>query len=170
MIQRTAFMLLIMGGATLGHAAGGIYAGPTVGIMDADVGGFDDATNAGLLLGYEFFSKEQFYVSVEGEFTTTISDGDVKFAGQKGDWDIDTRAAYLAARVGDTVYIKVRYGAAWSDVSVKFAGVSASESDSSVSWGGALGWNINPNWALQADGTRMDSDVNYWNLGLNYRF
>ncbi|HHH44739.1 MAG TPA: porin family protein [Gammaproteobacteria bacterium] len=170
MIRQTAFALLATAGITAAHAASGVYLGPSVGIMDADANGFDDATNAGVLLGYEFFSKQQFYLSVEGELTTTVSDGDVKIAGQKGDWDIDTRAAFLAARVGDTFYIKVRYGAAWSDVSVKVAGFSASDSDSSVSWGGALGWNITPEWALQADGTRIDSDVNYWSLGVLYRF
>jgi hypothetical protein len=66
--------------------------------------------------------------------------------------------------------MKVRFGAAWSDVSAKVAGLSVSDSDSSISWGGALGWNFTQHWAVQADGTQMDSDVNYWNLGVNYRF
>lgn len=170
MIRRTFLMLLIMGAVSIAHAAGGVYLGPSVGIMDADANGFDEATNAGVLLGYEFFNLEQFYVSAEAEFTTTVSDGDLKFGGQKGEWDIDTRAIYLASRVGDVIYMKVRFGAAWSDVSAKIAGLSVSDSDSSISWGGALGWNFTRHWAVQADGTRMDSDVNYWNLGVNYRF
>lgn len=170
MIRRTALILLLMSAVSISHAAGGFYLGPSVGFMDADVGGFDEATNAGLLLGYDLFSKELFHVSAETEFTTTVSDGDLEAFGQKGDWDIDTRAVYLAARVGETVYIKVRYGAAWSDVSGRVAGFSVSNSDSSVSWGGALGWNLNQHWAVQLDGTRIDSDVNYWNLGVNYHF
>jgi len=163
-------MLLMSGGVAGTCAGGGLYLGPTVGIMNADVGGFDDATNAGILLGYDFFNLELLHISAETEFTTTVSDGDVKISGQKGDWDIDTRGAYLAARLGETFYLKVRFGVVWSDVSVKVAGVSASDSDSSGSWGGALGWNLDPNWALQADGTQVDSDVTYWNLGVNYRF
>ena len=163
-------MLLMMGTVSITHAAGGWYLGPSAGIMNAGVSGFDDATNAGFLLGYEFFNLEQFHVSAETEFTTTISDGDVKLGGQKGDWDIDTRSVYVAARVGDTWYMKVRFGAAWSDVSAKAGGVSASNSDTSISWGGALGWNFDQHWAIQADGVMVDPDVNYWNLGVNYRF
>ena len=119
-------MLLTMSGVSISHASGGFYLGPSAGFMDADVSGFDEATNAGFLLGYDFFSKELFHVSAETEFTTTVSDGDLEAAGQKGDWDIDTRAFYLAARVGESVYIKVRFGAAWSDVSGRVAGISVS--------------------------------------------
>ena len=163
-------MLVSLGGVSVVHAAGGLYLGPSVGIMDADVSGFDEATNAGFLLGYDFFNKELFHVSAETEFTTTLSDGDVKFSGQKGKWDIDTRGVFLAARVGETFYIKVRYGVVWSDATAKGAGFSTSDSDSSGSWGGALGWNIGQHWAVQADGTLVDPDVTYWNLGVNYRF
>lgn len=170
MIRRTALILVTMGGVSVAHAAGGLYLGPSVGIMDANIGGFDEATNAGFLLGYDFFNKELLHISAETEFTTTISDGDLKLSGQKGKWDIDTRGVFVAARVGETFYIKVRYGVVWSDVSVKVAGFSASNSDSSGSWGGALGWNFTEHWALQADGTLADSDVTYWNLGVNYRF
>jgi hypothetical protein len=152
------------------QAGSGFYLGPTVGIMDADFSGFDDATGAGVLLGYEFFSREAFYLSAEAEATTTIADGDVKAAGRKGDWDIDSQALYLAARVGNTFYIKVRYGVSWSEISVNFDGSSFSNSDSGGSWGGALGWNLAEHWVVQADGILVDTDVTYWNLGLNYRF
>ena len=122
------------------------------------------------MLGYEFFSKEAFYLSAEAEATTTVADGDVKASARKGDWDIDSQALYVAARVGNTFYIKVRYGVSWSDISVNFEDSSFSNSDTSGSWGGALGWNIAEHWAVQADGVLVDSDVTYWNLGLKYRF
>ncbi len=170
MIRQIVLMLLMLGGVSITHAAGGFYLGPSVGIMDASVSGFDDATNAGVLLGYDFFNLEQLHISAETEFTTTISDGDVKLGSQKGNWDIDTRGIFVAARVGDTFYIKVRYGVVWSDVSVKVGGLSVSNSDSSGSWGGALGWDFTEHWAVQADGTLVDPDVTYWNLGVNYRF
>ena len=170
MIRRIMLMLLMMGGVSITHAAGGLYLGPSVGVMDANVSGFDEATNAGILLGYEFFNMEQFHISAETEFTTTISDGDVKRAGQKGDWDIDTQAVFVSARVGDTFYMKARFGVVWSDVSVQFAGSSVSNSDSSISWGSSIGWNFTEHWAVQADGSLVDSDIIYWNLGVNYRF
>lgn len=151
-------------------AAGGFYLGGTVGLMDSDRNGFDDATNAGVLAGWEFFSKDVLYVLAETEFTATVSDGDLQHQGEKGDWDLDTRAVYLGSRLGDRAYIKVRFGYSWTDVSTDFAGSSRSDSDTSLSWGGALGWNFTRHWGIQVDGTMVDSDVDYWNLGLLYRF
>jgi hypothetical protein len=162
-----AFLLTAAGCAV---QAGGLYAGASVGVMDADIGGFDDATNAGVLLGYDVYTREVFSVSLEGELTTTVSDGDVKFGGMKGNWDIDTQAAYVAARLGDTFYIKVRYGVARSDVSVSIADSTLNGNDTSGSWGGALGWMFDKSWGVQADGTMVDSDVTYWNAGIRYQF
>jgi hypothetical protein len=138
--------------------------------MDANIGGFDEATNAGALLGYEFFNKDIVYVSAEAEFTTTVSDGDAKLSGQKGNWDIDSRAVYLAVRVGDSLFAKARYGLAWVDVSVDAGGRSLSDSDSGGSWGASFGWNFSEHWGIQAGGVVVDSDVDYWSLGLGYRF
>ena len=162
-----AFLLAAAGCAA---QAGGLYMGASAGVMDADIGGFDDATNAGVLLGYDVYTKEIFSISLEGELTTTVSDGDVEFGGLKGDWDIDTQAAYVAARLGDTFYIKVRYGVARSDVSVSITDSTLNGNDTSGSWSGALGWMFNKNWGLQADGTMVDSDVTYWNAGIRYQF
>ncbi len=151
--------------------AEGLYIGPSVGLMDIDLDGFDDATNTGVLLGYDIFTHDIFSVSLEGELTTTISDGDVDFGAESGDWDIDTRAGYLAARLGDTVYMKVRYGVSHSDISVDISGSSFDESDTNGSWGGALGWMLNQNWGIQVDGTMIDiADIAYWNAGITYRF
>lgn len=161
----------ILAMAALGAQAQGWYLGASVGVMSNDVGGFDDATNAGLLAGYDFFTREALALSVEAEATTTVSDGDVKFGGAKGDWDIDTQAAYLAALLGNEhFYMKVRYGVLREDVSIDIAGLSADDSDTGGSWGAALGWKVTGNWAVQVDGTMVESDVNYWNLGLRYNF
>lgn len=150
--------------------AAGFYLGASTGIMDANIGGFDEAVNAGVLAGYDVYTKEIFAVSLEAEFTTTVSDGDVEFRGSRGDWDIDTQAAYIAARLGLRAYLKVRYGVVRNDVSVKVAGFNSNESDTSGSWGGALGWMFTDHWGVQADGTLVDSDVTYWNLGVKYQF
>ena len=151
-------------------AAGNFYLGGTAGLMDSDRNGFDDATSAGVLAGWEFFSKDIFHVLAETEFTSTVSDGDLRNGGEKGDWDLDTRAVYLGSRLGDRAYVKVRFGYSWTDLSTDFAGRSRSDSETSLSWGGALGWNFTSHWGMQVDGTLVDSDVTYWNLGLLYRF
>ena len=155
---------------SIGCQAEGWYLGASAGVMDADIGGFDDAINAGVLAGYDVFSKEIFAASIEAELTTTVADGDVKNSGINGDWDIDTRAVYVVSRLGDRFYGKVRYGFLWEDFSVDFPGNSQSDSDSSISWGAAVGWMFAEHLGVQADATRIESAIHYWNLGLVYRF
>jgi hypothetical protein len=150
--------------------AGGAYLGASLGIMDADRSGFDEATNAGLLAGYDLVDLDMFSIALEGELTTTVSDGDLDASGGRGNWDIDTRAAYAAFRVGNAFYMKVRFGYAWTDTSADFDAASVSDSDDGLSWGGAAGWMFGDNWAVQLDGSLVDSDTTYWNAGLHYRF
>ncbi len=165
---KTAVGLVLLGTAAAVQAGG--YLGASIGIMDNDVAGFDDATNAGVLAGFDVYTRDIFSVSLEAEATTTVSDGDVTINGLRGDWDIDTQAAYVAARLGESAYIKVRYGVLREDVSIKVAGVSRNDSDTGGSWGAALGWMITPQWGVQLDGTLVEADLNYWNAGLTYRF
>jgi hypothetical protein len=160
---------LVLSVAATAVQGGGLYMGASLGQMDNDVRGFDDATNAGVLVGYDVVSFDLVALSVEGELTTTVSEGDVNINGAKGDWDINTQAAYVAARVGDRAYVKARFGVLREDVSVS-AGFSQSESDSGGSWGAAIGWMFSPQFGVQLDGTVVEGDINYWNAGLVYRF
>jgi hypothetical protein len=162
-----ALLLCACGAAA--HAGGG-YLGASLGVMDADRSGFDQATNAGLLAGYDLYTREIFSVALEGELTGTVADGDLKAAGSKGSWDIDTRALYAAFRLGERFYMKVRFGFAWADFSYDFEGDSFKDSDSGMSWGGAACWMIDEHWGVQLDGSRVDSDTTYWNAGMLYRF
>ena len=166
--RTTAAIVLLLAAATA--QAEGWYLGASAGLIDNNVSGFDDATNVGALLGYDVYTRDILAVSLEGEITTTASKGDVSINGMDGDWDIDTQAAYIAARLGDRFYMKVRYGVLREDASVKIGGVSRSGSDTGGSWGGALGWMLTPQWDIQLDGTLVESDVNYWSLGVNYHF
>ena len=153
------------------------YLGASAGVMstnlshyDNNVGGSDDAVNVGALLGYDVYTHGIAALSLEGELTTTVARGDVSHGGNQGDWGIDTQAAYVAMRLGDRLYMKVRYGVLREDVSVKVGGNSRSDSDTSGSWGAALGWMLTPQWGIQMDGTVVDSNINYWNLGVKYYF
>jgi Outer membrane protein beta-barrel domain len=150
--------------------AEGWYAGASAGLMHNNVNGYDDATNVGALLGYDVYTHEILAVSLEGEITTTASKGNVSFNGVHGDWGTDTQAAYIALRLGERVYMKVRYGVLREDASVKINGASRSGSDTGGSWGAALGWMLTPQWGVQLDGTLVDSDVYYWNAGVKFRF
>lgn len=161
---------LLLGGCAAAAQAGGGYLGASLGIMDADRSGFDEATNAGLLAGYTLYTRDIFSAALEGELTTTVSDGDLKAAGSKGSWDIDTRALYAAFRLGEGFFMKVRFGFAWTDLSFDYQGASLKDSDSGLSWGGAAGWMISDRWGVQLDGSLVDSDTTYWNAGILYRF
>ena len=169
-MKTTLATLVLASFACTGVQAAGGYLGASIGVMDNSVGGFDDATNVGVLAGYDFYNQDSLAFSVEGELTTTASNGDVRIAGYSGSWDIDTQAVYVAARVGNPFYVKARYGVLREDASVKAAGISASGSDSGVSWGASVGWMVTPALGLQVDGTLIEGDVNYWNAGLIYRF
>ncbi|MGD8615850.1 MAG: outer membrane beta-barrel protein [Gammaproteobacteria bacterium] len=153
-------------------AAGGerAYLGASLGAMEAHRQGFDAAVNAGVLAGYAVYRRELFTVSLEGELTGTVSDGDLEASDRKGRWDIDTRGLYAAFRLGQRFFMKVRFGSAWTDRSTRFEGRSRKDSDSGLSWGGAVGWMIDESWGLQLDGSLVDSDTTYWNGGILYRF
>jgi len=166
--ETAAVLVLLLAAGTA--QAEGWYLGASAGLMDNTISGFDDATNVGALLGYDVYTHDILAVSLEGEVTTTVSKGNISINAVDGDWDIDTQAAYLAARLGDRLYMKVRYGVLREDASVKIDGVSQSDSDTSGSWGGALGWMLTPRWGIQLDGTMVESNVNYWNLGVKYHF
>jgi hypothetical protein len=163
-----AALVLSLAAATV--QAEGWYLGAAVGLMDADIRGLDDATNVGALLGYDLYTRDILAVSLEGELTTTVADGDVDTSGQQGDWNVDTQAAYLAVRLGDRFYVKTRWGVLREDLSVKVAGASRNESDTGGSWGAALGWMATPQWGVQLDGTLVESDLYFWNLGVKYHF
>jgi hypothetical protein len=163
----TAIVLSLATGAA---QAEGLYLGASAGLIHNNVNGYDDATNVGALFGYDVYTHEFIAVSLEGEFTTAVSKGNVSFNGVHGDWDIDTQAAYVALRLGERIYMRVRYGVLREDASVNIDGASRSGSDTGGSWGGALGWMLTPKWDIQLDGTMVDSDVSYWNLGVKYHF
>jgi hypothetical protein len=166
---RVIAALLLSGCVGAAWGEGG-YLGVSLGAMDADRSGFDEATNAGVLAGYDLYTREIFSVALEGELSGTVSDGDLKASGTTGRWDIDTRALYAAFRLGERFYMKVRFGYGWTDVSTNFQGASFNDSDSGVSWGGAAGWMLSRHWAVQLDGSLVDTDTTYWNAGILYRF
>jgi hypothetical protein len=153
------------------------YLGASVGRMttnlshyDNNADGNDDAVNAGALLGYDVYTRGLAAFSLEGELTTTVAKGSASLGGSHDEWGINTQAAYLAMRLGDRLYMKVRYGVLHEDVSVKGGGNSHGDTDTGGSWGAALGWMVTPKWGIQADGTVVDPNISYWNLGVKYYF
>jgi len=170
-INKTAGLLpvLCLIGSTA--VAEGFYVGAKAGWMDADVNGLDEAVNVGAVVGYTFANiSEGVSWGIEGEATTTTSDGDVDIAGFNGDWDIDTQAIYGVLRLGNAFYGKLRLGYLWEDVSVSVAGASADGNDDGVSGGVGAGMHINEQFSVEAEYTYVEEDINFYSVGVNFSF
>jgi hypothetical protein len=170
-INKTAglFPLLCLLGSTA--MAEGVYVGAKIGAMDADVSGFDDATNLGIVVGYTFEPvSDGISWALEGEFTTSVSDGDVNAFGSSGSWDVDTQALYGVLRIGGDLYGKLRLGYLREDVSASVAGVSADGSDDGVSGGLGVGWRASEQLSLELEYTLIEEDLDFYSVGANFAF
>lgn len=154
---------VLLAAAGQASADGSIYAGGKIGLMDLDFRNTDEATNLGVLLGYDFAGTSAIRGAIELELTTTIFDGDIDGAG---DWDLDTQAAYGVIKIGDALYAKLKGGVLHEEGSVN--GHSGSDTELSVGLGG--GWRLAPNVALEAEYTRIEDDVDFWSFGANFYF
>jgi outer membrane immunogenic protein len=113
-------------------SAGGLFFGAKTGPMIVDNSSVkSDPTNVGVLVGYEL-GVVLGDLSVEGELTTSTSDGEVKGSGAK--FDVDTMAAYLAFRTAGPFYLKAKGGFMQVDVD--------GDSDSGASYGIGVGFGI----------------------------
>ncbi len=160
---------LLFAGCCTAHAEG-FYAGTKVGIMDVDDSAFDEATNGGLLVGYEFSRQGMVSWGAEAEFTTSLSDGDFQAFGISGDWDIDTQALYGVLKYGDQFYGKLKLGVLNEDVSASAGSVTVDESDSGLSVGLGAGWRANNRIAIEAEYTQIEEDVAFYSAGVNFSF
>lgn len=157
-------MLVLAGVMSLVSAApamaGDLYFGAKTGPMVIDDSAVKtDPTNVGVLVGYEL-GVVVGDLAVEGEFTTTTSDGKVN-GGAKV--DIDTIAAYLAFRTAGPIYFKAKGGFLQEDVSVG----SYSETDSGASYGVGIGFGIGIA-QLELEYTQVESDVGFVSLGVQF--
>jgi hypothetical protein len=141
--------------------AGDMYFGAKTGPMVIDDSAIKtDPTNVGILVGYEL-GVVVGDLAVEGEFTTTTSDGKEKYSGQKV--DIDTIAAYLAFRTAGPIYFKAKGGVLQEDVSVG----SNSETDSGASYGVGIGFGIGIA-QLELEYTQVEADVGFLSVGVQF--
>lgn len=142
------------------HAEG--YLGGTLGIMDADVSG-DNPINAGVRGGYRWGPAW----GVEGEFTTSLSDGkaDLGILGSVH-YSVDTYAVYGTYRTAGDVYFRARLGLLNEQVD---AG-PVDESDSGLSGGAGVGFDLGNNVEVQLEYTLIESDLNFWSGSVVARF
>jgi hypothetical protein len=146
-----------------------MYFSVKAGLMDADISGFDAAINLGAAAGYDLFTGPMGTWSIEGELTTTASDGDVTGGGE---WDADTLALYGVFRTVGEKYLKARAGFFSQDI--KRAGGSAGTlsgaDDRGYAFGVAGGVNMTSTSSLELAYTAGTEDLSFLSLDYVFRF
>jgi len=150
--------------------AEGVYLGLKAGEVDVDLRTFDNATNVGLVLGYEFFSQPNYTLSIEGEYTDTVSDGeacDVEGLVGCGDWDIQTIAVYGVGRItlSQNTYLKLKAGLQHEEVEVG----GFDDGHNYLTFGAGLGYNINNKLSVEVEYTMIEEDASFISAGVNYK-
>ena len=142
-------------------AADGLYIGARAGIIKNDTSGFDNATNAGVALGYEFLNVGVGDVAIEGEYTTTIDEGN---APGISDWETDTMAVYGVLRTGGPVYVQAKAGV----INQKLDVGAISNDDTGFTVGLGIGFSLAvAQFELQY--TRMEEDIDFVGIGINIK-
>ena len=146
-------------------AQGDTYFGVKAGSMSVDVDGISDVINAGVLVGYNVNKN----LAIEGEFTTSLSDGDATISGSQGKWNIDTIAVYAVHRSAGDTYFKGKVGFLNEDISITIPGyVPFSGSDSGLSFGVGVGFEVGKSSRIEFEYTLIEADVNM--LSATYLF
>lgn len=143
-----------------------VYFGLKAGRMDADAAGFGQASNIGLIFGFDLSQDDNGVFSFEGEYTRHISDGNVAVGGIRGDWKIETLAGYGAYRTAGDVYVKAKAGMLHEDLKVSVAGGAISSGkETGFSFGSGVGWRFNRKTGLELEYTVIEEDVRFLSLG-----
>lgn len=142
------------------------YVGMQLGQMRVDLSEFSDTDAVGATLGYKL--NDSF--AVEGVLMTTGQDGDVTVQGVKGTWSLNTSALYIAYRSSGKFYFKGKAGYLheWGNISVP--GTSFSGNDSGGSYGLGVGWRPGDDLTVELEYTRVEQDVSFIGLGVNFGF
>jgi outer membrane immunogenic protein len=143
------------------------YIGGKWALLDSDVAGLDDSSNLALVVGYDFMSTPNGAFGVEGEISTSISEGDIDGGGE---WEADTWALYGTYRTEGPFYAKARLGYLHEDIKVSGAGVAASGDDSGVAYGLGVGWEFKRGSSLELEYTAGSEDINMTSLAYIVRF
>jgi hypothetical protein len=180
-IFRFGFAALCLCGAAASQAADTQpYFGVKAGLMMPDANGFDDALNIGGVVGVPVTELRRDSsgiagtISVEGELTLTLVEGDVNinvppFGNFSGDWDVWTLGGFGVYRspASNNLYFKGKLGLVHSDVDVSVAGSSASGSDTELAIGFGLGYKLGGRSNLEFEFTLLD-DLDF--LSVAYHF
>lgn len=140
------------------------YVGAKVGKFDLGESGAKDPTAYGVVAGYNFdpnFGMEAEYVGSDDANYNT------------GDISAKTYGAYGTYRYGfpnTGLYAKGKLGLAETKVKSSGALPIVDRSKTSLAGGVGLGYNVNPNFGIEAEYDRLNSDVDLMTIGANLKF
>ncbi len=166
--------------ASTAQAAGKIYIGGKVGIVDADSGApgvsFDPAIAVGVYGGFNMLGKDSQFaanlnggtLAVEGEAMLTVVKGD---AGVAGDWDITSIGAFAAYRhpLTDYFYLKGKAGVVHYKIDTDFFSGTYGDTTNTLALGIGPGWKVGPG-SLEAELVTYGSDVRMLSAGFHMSF
>jgi hypothetical protein len=174
-------------GATTAHAAppvsdfagDRVYLGAKFIVVDHDdtpQTGFSKAYNIGVYGGYHLLGQGAQIprnlgggtLSIEGELTTTVIDGDTS---RTRDWDITTLSAYAAYRLPlqGSAFLKGRAGVTWSDPDTPDPNFRTNKRDTDGSVGLGIGWHVGTG-AIETELTFIDRNNDLLLLSVGYLF
>ncbi len=178
-MKTTTLVIVLALGAALAavgtaQAAGKIYVGGKIGIVDADSGvsgvSLDPAIAAGVYGGYNLLGKDAHFaadlkggtLAVEGEALLTVVKGD---ATPTGDWDITSFGVFAAYRhpLTDYFYLKGKLGLVRYDIDVT-SGV-----ENTLAAGIGAGWKVGPG-SLEAEIATYGNDLRILSVGFHMNF
>jgi hypothetical protein len=158
------------------QAAGKIYIGGKVGMVDADSSGFDPAIAVGVYGGYNMLGKNAHFaadlkggtLAVEGEAILTVVKGD---AGLAGDWDITSFGAFAAYRhpLTDYFYLKGKAGVVHYKIDTDFFSGIYGDTETTLAVGIGAGWKVGPG-SIELDLATYGSDVRMLSAGFHMNF
>jgi len=156
------------------QAQGQSYANAQLAIANVD--GFDDGI---ALVGTYGVHLPQVHpnFSVEGEFTTTVSNPETNTWGNKLEISYYTLAAYAVFTQPLTPQLSVygRAGMLYEDVTADayipgFGTVSSSATDTGLSFGVGGNFSLSKQMDITAGLTVIESDINHLSAGLRFNF
>lgn len=142
------------------------YVGMQLGQMRVDLSEFSNTDAVAAIFGYKLNNS----FAIEGAIGTTGTDGDVTVQGVQGTWSLNTSAVYAAYRSNGNLYFKGKIGYLHEKVNGSIAGTSLSGSDSGGSYGLGVGWRPGDKLTLELEYTRVEKDVSFVGLGVNFGY
>ncbi|MDH5776799.1 MAG: porin family protein [Gammaproteobacteria bacterium] len=101
--------------------AAGAYYGIKGGLFEVENSSYDKAANIGFIVGADITASSVHSVSLEGEYTTTVIDGDLAGGGE---WSINTFGLFAAFRAGGRLYFKGKIGYIDREINYSSGGTS----------------------------------------------